>query len=167
VEKPYLRVANVDREQLDLSEVKTVRCTEDEAVKFALQRGDVLIVEGHASVDEIGRIAVWRAERNGILHQNHLIRARCSPKLLPDYLSLYANSSRGRSYFRSRAKSSSGLNTINSTVVKEFPVPVTPTTQQAALVRCVGHFDTALASVADRKERLQRMLTEFLNTFFP
>lgn len=53
-----------------------------------------------------------------------IIRVRCSPELLPDYLSLYANSSRGRAYFRSRAKSSSGLNTINSTVVKEFLAPV-------------------------------------------
>jgi len=46
MEKPYLRVANVGREQLDLNEVKVIRCTEDEAVRFALQCGDVLIVEG-------------------------------------------------------------------------------------------------------------------------
>jgi type I restriction enzyme S subunit len=167
VERPYLRVANVSREQLDLSEVKTIRCTEDEAAKFSLRRGDVLIVEGHASVDEIGRTAVWRGNLDGVLHQNHLIRVRCSSILLPDYLSLYANSALGRAYFRSQAKSSSGLNTINSTVVKEFPVPATHTTRQTEVLRTVHQFETALAVVSDSKAWLHHVLTDFLNTVLP
>lgn len=166
MELPYLRVANVGREQFDLSEVKTIRCTEDEAEKFALRPGDVLVVEGHASVNEIGRTAVWHSAQTGILHQNHLIRARCSLKVLPDYLSLYANSSRGRAYFRSRAKSSSGLYTINSTVVKEFAVPTTDAEQQTEIVRRVGLFDSLLASAAYSKARLNQVLIDFLNAVF-
>ncbi|MGA3267316.1 MAG: restriction endonuclease subunit S [Verrucomicrobiota bacterium] len=166
VEKPYLRVANVAREKVDLTDVKTIRCTEGEAEKFALNQGDVLIVEGHASIDEIGRVAVWRSERNGMLHQNHLIRIRCSSKLLPDYLSLYANSLRGRAYIRSRAKSSSGLNTINSTVVKEFPVPVTDVECQNALVEQAHQFDLSLYSIANNQRHLNEMLKEFLNSIF-
>ena len=65
---------------------------QEEAEKFLLKNGDVLIVEGHANVDEIGRAALWRAERDGILHQNHLIRVRCLPDLSPEYLNLYLNS---------------------------------------------------------------------------
>ncbi len=109
--RPYLRVANVLRERVDLKDIKTINCTEDETTKFALMNGDVLVVEGHASVEEIGRAAVWQAELPEMLHQNHLIRVRCSNTLLPDYLNLYINSAGGQSYIRSRAKSSSGLNT--------------------------------------------------------
>ena len=131
IERPYLRVANVQRNAFDLSEVKTINCAENEVARFELEEGDVLIVEGHASVTEIGRSAVWRSPDRGMLHQNHLIRARCSYSLIPEYLNLYINSGRGQDYFRSRAKSSSGLNTINSTVVKDFPVPMTPLSIQA------------------------------------
>src|SRR5439155_260140 len=166
VEKPYLRVANVGREQFDLTEVKTIRCTEDEAVKFALSQGDVLIVEGHASVDEIGCVAVWSSEQNGTLHQNHLIRVRCSSKLSLDYLSFYANSSRGRVYFRSRVKSSSGLNIINSTVVKEFPVPVLDTEKQSAFIERIRQLDYSLTAVVDSQLGFEKALKGFFNILF-
>jgi restriction endonuclease S subunit len=86
--------------------------------------------------------------------------------LLPDYLSLYANSLRGRAYIRSRAKSSSGLNTINSTVVKEFPVPVTDVECQNALVEQAHQFDLSLYSIANNQRHLNEMLKEFLNSIF-
>jgi restriction endonuclease S subunit len=162
-QRAYLRVANVLRESLDLSEVKNINCTPDEAVRFALANGDVLIVEGHASVKEIGRAAVWRSELRDTLHQNHLIRVRCSNTLLPEYLSLYVNSLRGRSYFRSRAKSSSGLNTINSTVVKELPVPQTTRREQEALLSSIQDFDSALAAESSTKTALQKILSGILN----
>jgi type I restriction enzyme M protein len=162
-QRAYLRVANVLRESLDLSEVKTINCTPDETVRFALASDDVLIVEGHASVEEIGRAAVWHSELPDILHQNHLIRVRCSNMLLPEYLSLYVNSLRGRAYFRSRAKSSSGLNTINSTVVKEMPVPQTTRRDQEALLSSVQDFDSALTAECNAKTALQKTLSGILN----
>jgi restriction endonuclease S subunit len=161
--RAYLCVANVLRESLDLDEVKTIHCTPDEAVRFALINGDVLIVEGHASVEEIGRAAVWRSELLNVLHQNHLIRARCSDMLLPEYLSLYINSLRGRSYFRSRAKSSSGLYTINSTVVKELLIPRTPQRKQAALLSSTEGFDSALAAKRRAETALREILRDLLN----
>ena len=57
MEKPYLRVANVLRDQLFLSEVKRIRLTEKEFARVWLRRGDLLIVEGHGNAAEIGRTA--------------------------------------------------------------------------------------------------------------
>ena len=155
---PYLRVANVLRERLDLTEIKTIGCTADEETKFALRHGDILIVEGHAGVHEIGRSAVWHEELAGILHQNHLIRVRCSNALLPDYLNLYINSAGGRAYFRRHAKSSSGLNTINSTVVKKLPVPLTSLGDQTHLTAIVCAIDSTLMLI----QRAQTDLADFL-----
>jgi len=163
---PYLRVANVQRETFDLTEVKTVGCTEEEAKAYEVSAGDVLIVEGHASVTEIGRSAVWRSEKRGTLHQNHLIRARCGDNLLPEYLSLYINSGRGRKYILSRAKSSSGLNTINSTVVKEMPVPVASVLRQAELVTGVGRIDRLLRAVEAHGDALHVAVMTLLNEAF-
>jgi len=166
VEKPYLRVANVLRERIDLEEVKSIRCTEDEAAKFALGQGDVLVVEGHASVSEIGRAAIWNIRCDGMLHQNHIIRVRCSEQLSPEYLRLYMNSVQGRRYFRERAKSSSGLNTINSTVVKEFPIPLPEGSLQARLVEEIRQHDSMITAMDGVQLRLGQIMTGLLNRVF-
>ena len=43
---PYLRVANVYRNRLDLSEIKTLSVTQSELDRTRLTPGDVLVVEG-------------------------------------------------------------------------------------------------------------------------
>ena len=59
IEIPYLRVANVYRDRLDLTEIKNLRITERELERVKLAKGDLLIVEGHGNPEEIGRSAVW------------------------------------------------------------------------------------------------------------
>jgi type I restriction enzyme S subunit len=131
---PYLRVANVLRGHLDLSEIKSAgRLPGDDT--YRLRPGDVLVVEGHANIDQIGRAAVWRSHDEDMFHQNHLIRIRCADTLDSEYLALAINSGSGRSYFRAHAKNTSGLNTINSTVVKQYSLPVPPVAMQRAIVR--------------------------------
>jgi restriction endonuclease S subunit len=85
---------------------------------------------------------------------------------LPDYLSLYANSSHGRASIRSRAKSSSGLNTINSTVVKEFPVPSTDIEQQTRLVEQVRKLDLSRDAITENQRQLDEIVKQFLNGIF-
>lgn len=124
---PYLRVANVGRGEISLNDVKEIGCSESEINAYQLRNQDVLFVEGHADINEIGRAAIWAHENNQMLHQNHLIRVRCDSSLSPVILEAYANCAIGQLYFRGNSKSTSGLNTINSTVVKEFPIPLVPT----------------------------------------
>jgi len=164
VEVPYLRVANVHRNAIDLSDVKRVRCSPSEAERFALRDGDVLLVEGHADVGEIGRASVWRNEAQGWLHQNHLIRARCHSKLIPEYLCLFVNSTAGQAYFQSCAKSTSGLNTINSTVVKELRVPVPDRPEQERVLARVRSFSEADRAALDVAASLRDCMSEIVNT---
>lgn len=55
---PYLRVANVYANHLRLEEVQQIGVCEDELEKLLLCRGDLLIVEGNGSKDQIGRVAI-------------------------------------------------------------------------------------------------------------
>ncbi|KAF5091714.1 N-6 DNA Methylase [anaerobic digester metagenome] len=161
-EMPYLRVANVQREHIDLSEIKNIRCSETEILKYALMQGDVLIVEGHADVNEIGRAAIWTSSDKTILHQNHIIRVRCSLEILPEYLCIYVNSQHGCAYIRSHAKSSSGLHTINSTVVKNLPIPVPSLLNQKEFIHKIEEYDRIIKASNDLKESLQKVLAEFI-----
>ena len=102
---PYLRVANVLRWELNLSNVATVGITRNEVEKYQLLDGDVLVVEGHADPNQIGRAAVWQSELPVCLHQNHLLRIRTyETEITPNYIAGYINSSLGREYMRRHAK---------------------------------------------------------------
>ena len=58
---PYLRVANVQRGYLDLSEIKMIEVTQEVADQLALVPGDILFTEG-GDRDKLGRGWVWKGE---------------------------------------------------------------------------------------------------------
>lgn len=124
IEVPYLRVANVHRGRLDMSQVKTLQATAPEIGRTSLAEGDLLIVEGHANPMEIGRVAAWAAELATCVHQNHIIRARLDREhMLPEFVVSWLNSQRGAAHFRRAGKTTSGLNTISTSTVKSAPIP--------------------------------------------
>src|SRR5437879_1512076 len=55
---PYLRVANVQRGYLNLSEVKDIEASEEEIAELRLEAGDILFNEG-GDRDKLGRGWVW------------------------------------------------------------------------------------------------------------
>jgi type I restriction enzyme S subunit len=132
---PYLRVANVFRNRVDLSEVKEIRVTRDELGRCALQQDDLLVVEGHGNPQEIGRAARWDGSIEDCVHQNHLIRVRFNTThVLPAYASVYLNSTAGRRHLLRAGRTTSGLNTINVSAVRKAPLVVPPLERQAEFV---------------------------------
>lgn len=126
-EAPYLRVANVYRDRLDLREIKNIRVTNGELLRTNLVAGDLLIVEGHGNPDEIGRCAMWDGSITSCVHQNHLIRARFdSTVAAPEYVSAFLNSASGRRQMLRFGKTTSGLNTITTGNVKRVRLLLPP-----------------------------------------
>nr|WP_301291169.1 restriction endonuclease subunit S [Robbsia andropogonis] len=147
---PYLRVANVQRFDIDLSEVKDVG-VDGKDDGCILKRDDILLVEGHADINELGRASIWEEQLPVCLHQNHLIRIRCLPAVDPYYVLEYVNSPAGRAYFRGRGKSTSGLNTLNSTVVRQMPIPVPPLDIQKSISDELKEARRSLDGISKRK----------------
>ena len=144
LELPYLRVANVQDGHLDLDVIKTVAVSHDDVARFSLQHGDVLFTEG-GDFDKLGRGTVWRGAVPNCLHQNHVFAVRPSPaKLLPEFLATLASSAHGRRYFQLSSKQSTNLASINSTQLKEFPVPLPSLDLQRKIVEILRTWDEAL-----------------------
>lgn len=159
IERPYLRVANVHRGYLDLSEIKSIRLTESELTRTSLQRGDLLFVEGHGNPNEVGRVAVWDGSIPACTHQNHLIRAR--PKLnllLPTYASALLNSESGRQTLLRAGKTTSGLSTISAQNVKDARVMLPPIEQQA---RFEEHYRAVAGIAKQQLDALNKAITAF------
>jgi type I restriction enzyme S subunit len=131
---PYLRVANVQRGRLDLTEVKKVEVPSDEIEKYRLERGDLLITEG-GDWDKVGRTAVWADELPLCLHQNHVFRGRrCSEELDLRWVELYLNSPTARDYFAGASKQTTNLASINMTQLRSCAFAVPPLAEQGRIV---------------------------------
>jgi type I restriction enzyme S subunit len=131
---PFLRVANVQRDALDLSDVHTVEVFDGELDRLRLLSGDLLVVEGNGSPDQIGRSALWDGSIDPCVHQNHLIRVRAGEQVLPEYLNLYWNAPSSVATIRAVASSTSGLYTLSTGKVRSIPVTLPPTAVQQKLV---------------------------------
>lgn len=130
VEYPYLRVANVQGEEVDLSEVKTISIPSSIARRAKLYPGDVVMTEANGNPDNLGRGAVWHGEISDMIHQNHIFAIRVdSHKLVPEYLSALLASTHGRRYFRFTS-TQVGIATTSSAKVLDFPVPTLTVEQQ-------------------------------------
>lgn len=111
---PFLRVVNVPRGNLDLAEIHEVELFDGELDHYRLRMGDLLVVEGNGSAEQIGRAAMWRDEIADCVHQNHLIRVRPGAELDPTYLELVWNAPATAEQLRRAASSTSGLHTLST-----------------------------------------------------
>ena len=133
VEVPYLRVANVQRGYLDLSEVSRIRVRPAKAAQLALRTGDVLFNEG-GDRDKLGRGWVWDGQIDNCIHQNHVFRARLSSgEFDPYFVSVHGNTW-GQRWFETHGKHTTNLATLNLTTLKSFPVPAPPLAEQRKVV---------------------------------
>lgn len=131
---PFLRVANVTAQGLDLSDVHRVELFGDELSRLRLRRGDLLVVEGNGSASQIGRAALWDGSIDNCVHQNHLIRVRPGPDLLPEYLEAIWNSPQTRAQLTQVASSSSGLHTLSVSKLNALWLPVPNLEHQRSVI---------------------------------
>lgn len=166
-EIPYLRVANVQRGYLDLREIATIRASEEDIDDLALQKGDVLFNEG-GDRDKLGRGWIWNGELDLCIHQNHVFRARIyTDDFQPKLLSWYGNSS-GQQYFFSEGKQTTNLASINSTKLKNLPVPIPPRAEQLRilaeverLLSVIGESETLVDANLKRCHRLRQSILKW------
>ncbi|MEV8404601.1 restriction endonuclease subunit S [Streptomyces niveus] len=134
---PFLRVANVGRGTLDLSEIHEVELFDGEIERFRLKAGDLLVVEGNGSPDQIGRAATWKGAIPDAVHQNHLIRVRPTAAVDPKFLELLWNSPLVALQLMSVAQSSSGLYTLSTAKLKRVQLALPPLTEQHRIVEAL------------------------------
>jgi type I restriction enzyme S subunit len=159
-EVPYLRVANVQRGFLDLTEMKTILAEEEEIEALRLQEGDILFTEG-GDRDKLGRGWVWNGEVAECIHQNHIFRARlCSADLEPRFISYHGNHF-GQKWFVRTGKQTTNLASINKGVLSRFPVPVAPAHEQRRIVAKIDELFSDLDAGVAALERVTANLKRY------
>jgi len=163
---PYLRVANVQRGFLDLSEVKQIEAPETEIKELCLLPQDILFNEG-GDRDKLGRGWIWEGQLPECIHQNHVFRARLYlQEVSPKLVSWWGNSF-GQSYFLREGKQTTNLASVNLTKLSEFPVPLPPPAEQERLVleveqrlSVIAELDHMVVANFRRAERLRQSILQ-------
>jgi type I restriction enzyme S subunit len=161
---PFLRVANVARGRLDLSDIHEVELFEGELDRYRLETGDLLVVEGNGTLSQLGRAAMWHGQVADCVHQNHLIRVRPTGVINPRYLEYLWNSPFIAAQVEKVGASTSGLHTLSVSKLRHVVVPVPAITEQlrilTALDDCFSHIDagskilvSVMTRIAEHRDR--------------
>lgn len=146
---PYLRVGNVYAGRVDLARLETIGVSEGEVERSAVKAGDLLIVEGNGSIDQIGRAAIWEGQIEPCLHQNHLIKVRIAQRPVADWVQIWLQSPWGRKELEAQASSTSGLHTLSISKVAGLRCPVPPLAELEMSISLVQRLTAEAAAGSD------------------
>lgn len=164
---PYLRVANVFFNKLDLNEVQYIGVKENEIEKTLLKKDDLLFVEGNGSKEQIGRVALWNGSIEPCLHQNHLIKARFKLKEInPLYALFYFMSDEGRKQIIGKSVSTSGLNTLSIKKIESLRIPIPEITLQNEFATFAKQTEKTKTSVKESLEKLETLKKALMQEYF-
>lgn len=165
--RPYLRVANVFEDRIDLSDVMEMNISDVEFERYRLVRGDILLNEGQ-SIELVGRPAIFRGEIEGVCFTNSLIQFRCGDDILPEFAILVFRHYLSSGVFRRIAKVTTNLAHLGASrfALLDFPVPsmdeqaeISKIAQEhlekvSDLLARVHHMEALVASIDDALVRL-------------
>jgi type I restriction enzyme S subunit len=122
---PYLRVANVQRGWLDLSEIKTITIEASALSDLRINQGDMLLNEG-GDRDKVGRGWVFDGQVQDCIHQNHVFKARPASKSINSrFVMTYLNQF-ARAFFIDQGKQTTNLASISLRKICSVPIPCPP-----------------------------------------
>lgn len=153
IKVPYLRVANVQGDHVDLSDVATIQVTAEEIEKYTLHDGELLMTEG-GDRDKLGRGTVWHGEIAPCIHQNHVFAVETDDsKLLVRFFDYVTSAAPARTYFDLTAKKTTNLACTNSTTILRYRFALPPIAEQQEIVEYLDSKCVELDALIAKKEQ--------------
>jgi type I restriction enzyme S subunit len=166
---PYLRVANVQRGYLDLSEIKYILAAPNELEQLKLRSGDILLNEG-GDLDKLGRGWVWSGQIDPCIHQNHVFRARIFVREVPStYISRYINEF-CQPFFVSQGTQTTNLASVSMSKIRRLPIPIPSLNEMIEIDRRCTDLMTSIneveSTIEERRASIARLRQAILARAF-
>ena len=158
--RPYLRAANVTWRGLALDDVKMMNFSPEDADRFRLSPGDLVLAEGSGSPNEVGKPALWRGEIEDCCFQNTLIRVRGRGEVDPRFL-LYLFTFEALSGHFGTASRGVNLHHLGSTTLAAWPIGVPDIKEQQRIVEVIEEQFSRLEAGVLSLQRAKRSLSHF------
>jgi len=161
---PYLRVANVFEDRLDLSDVMEMHWPEGSFERFRLHPGDILLNEGQ-SPQFLGRPAMYRGDPPEIAFTNSLLRFQAGHGVLPEFALLVFRRHMHAGRFTRESRITTNIAHLSAARLKaiEFPIPSLSVQrnivdQADEFLGAVSHLSMELTSIEQKTKLLRRSL---------
>jgi type I restriction enzyme S subunit len=140
-----LRIPNVVNGAIDAADLKFAEFSKDEVASYELKAGDLLMIRSNGSVSIVGRCALIEPKHTGFLYAGYLIRLRPITSLIdPLFLRTQLASLKLRSQIEFSAKSTSGVNNINSKEIQRLGIALPSLPEQREIVRLLDEQFTVI-----------------------
>lgn len=168
---PVLRIPNIGNGKVLLDNLKYADFDDKELDNLALKEGDLLLIRSNGSVDLVGKLALISAQNLHCLFAGYLIRLRFDIDLVnPKFVALCLQSPSLRQVIELKAKSTSGVNNINTKEISSLEVPVPSLVEQTEIVRLVDQYfafaDTIEKQVKKAQQRVDKLTQSILAKAF-
>lgn len=157
---PYLRVANVQAGWVDLSDIAEIDATASEISRYSLRAGDVLMNEGGDN-DKLGRGAVWGAQIDPCLNQNHVFCVRPHDLQHSEWISLATNARYARDFFYLHSNQSTNLASISKSNLERFPIAMPQLREMQEILDVLGRTLADYSDLAKLEGQSIERLREF------
>jgi len=148
---PILRIPNILRGTLDLSDLKWASVADDQLEKYSVRPGDILMVRTNGNPQYVGRSVVVPQLSETMLFASYLIRIEVDrSRMRPEFAAMVLNSRTTRRLLRGFIRSSAGNYNINTKGIRSVSLPCPPLDSQDELL------DTTQSLRSSRKALEQR-----------
>ena len=159
---PVLRIPNIGDGVIDFDDMKKLAHS-DVDQESQIHPNDILIIRSNGSRELVGKCAIVPELSEPYAYASFLIRIKPSDRIDAQYLVMYLNSSDARAQMFRKAKSSAGINNINSQELGAITLAVPSLPEQREIVRILDSLlskeqqahDAALA-VIDRIDAMKK-----------
>jgi type I restriction enzyme S subunit len=156
---PVLRIPNVTNGVIDHGDLKFAELPAKEQKQLHLLPGDMLIVRSNGSVSLVGKCALVTEKERGFSYAGYLIRIRPKQAVVsPEFLNLALSSYDVRLQIELEARSTSGVNNINSEEVRALHLSLPPLKEQKEIVQRVNGLFALADKIETRYKTIQRQV---------
>lgn len=162
--QPYLRVANVFEDRIDLSDIMQMHWPDESFERFKLKAGDVLLNEGQ-SPEFLGRPALYHGEPADTAFTNTLLRFQAFDHVLPEFALLVFRRHMHAGRFAKESRITTNIAHLSASRLKAIEFPIPSLAEQARLVRCAedrlgaaSRLGVQVARLVKRNQALRRAL---------
>lgn len=156
---------------IDLSDLKSSSFSHAELKKLSLNAGDIVLIRSNGSVDLVGKSAVVTEREQGLLFAGYLIRIRLKTDVAePAYINYWLKSPEARISIENKARSTSGVNNINSQEILSLELMIPNLAEQRKIVRRADQLfafaDQLEARLAGARQRVDALTQSILAKAF-
>lgn len=164
---PVLRIPNIINGQVSQVNLKYAEFTEAEKKRLKLEEGDILIIRSNGSVSLVGRAALVSEKETGFLFAGYLIRLRLDRKKInPEFLNLVLDSYSIRYQIELPARSTSGVNNINSQEVKALKIPLPTLQEQDRVVKEIKEAINLIKNIEEKYFKAKNFTDKISNSIY-